>query len=169
MRPVDARGRHDDWSGVRATVAGFGVSGFAAADNLTHLGASVVALDESAEGRDKQEKAELLRILGADVRLGEGTTTRLPPDTDLLVVSPGWKPSAPLVAQARERGIPVWGEVELAWRLRDVGPTAGRLHGWRSPAPTARPRPSRCSTRSCGRRACGAWRPATSGYRWSRR
>ena len=113
---VERLGRRDDWSGVRAVVAGFGVSGFAAADNLTHLGASVVALDESAAG--KEEKAQLLGVLGADIRLGAGTTAELP-DADLLVVSPGWKPSAPLIEQARQRGIPVWGEVELAWRLRD--------------------------------------------------
>ena len=36
-----------------------------------------------------------------------------------MVTSPGWAPSAPLLAQAAARGIPVWGEVELAWRLRD--------------------------------------------------
>ncbi|HEX3295768.1 MAG TPA: UDP-N-acetylmuramoyl-L-alanine--D-glutamate ligase [Nocardioides sp.] len=118
--PVTGLGRHDDWSGVRAVVAGFGVSGFAAADNLTHLGASVVALDEKADGN--QDKAELLGVLGADIRLGVGTTASLPDDADLLVVSPGWKPSTPLVAQAHERGVPVWGEVELAWRLRDDGP-----------------------------------------------
>jgi UDP-N-acetylmuramoylalanine--D-glutamate ligase len=122
MRPVEALGRHDDWSGVRATVAGFGVSGFAAADNLTHLGAHVVALDESGDGRERQEKAELLGVLGADVRLGGGVTATLPDDTDLLVVSPGWRPTAPLIAQARQRGVPVWGEVELAWRLRAAGP-----------------------------------------------
>jgi UDP-N-acetylmuramoylalanine--D-glutamate ligase len=126
-RDVTALGRHDDWSGVRAVVAGFGVSGFAAADNLTHLGASVVALDEKAEG--KQEQAELLGVLGADVRLGAGTTATLPDDAELLVVSPGWKPSAPLVVQARARGIPVWGEVELAWRLRTAGP-GGRPAPW---------------------------------------
>ena len=91
-------GRHDDWSGVRAVVAGFGVSGFAVADNLTHLGASVIALDEKPDG--KEEKAQLLGVLGADIRLGEGTTARLPDDTELLVVSPGWKPSAPLIAVA---------------------------------------------------------------------
>jgi len=117
---VTGLGRHDDWSGVRAVVAGFGVSGFAAADNLTHLGASVVVLDERADGN--QDKAELLGVLGADIRLGVGTTASLPDDADLLVVSPGWKPSTPLVAQAHERGVPVWGEVELAWRLRDDGP-----------------------------------------------
>ena len=120
MSRVEGLGRRDDWSGVRAVVAGFGVSGFAAADNLTHLGASVTALDESADG--KLEKATLLEVLGADVRLGAGVTTTLPDDTDVLVVSPGWRPSAPLLVQARERGVPVWGEVELAWRLRDTGP-----------------------------------------------
>ena len=111
-------GRHDAWDGVRAVVAGFGVSGFAAADNLNHLGASVVALDES-DGGDRPAKAELLEVLGADVRLGPGSTARLPEDVDLVVTSPGWRPTAPLLAQARERGVPIWGEVELAWRLRD--------------------------------------------------
>jgi UDP-N-acetylmuramoylalanine--D-glutamate ligase len=113
-------GRHDSWDGVRAVVAGFGVSGFAAADNLLHLGATVTALDEKAEGPDgRAEKAELLEVLGASVRLGPGATARLPDDVDLLVTSPGWRPDAALLAQARDRGVPVWGEVELAWRLRD--------------------------------------------------
>ncbi len=119
MRPdVDSLHRGSDWSQVRVVVAGFGVSGFAAADNLTHVGARVVALDESESG-DRAERAELLDVLGADVRLGPGTTATLPDDVDLVVTSPGWKPSSPLLAQARDRGIPVWGEVELAWRLRD--------------------------------------------------
>ncbi len=108
--------RSSSWEGVRAVVAGFGVSGFAAADTLTHLGASVVALDE----RDNEalgEKATLLEILGADVRLGSGSTSTLPP-ADVVVTSPGWRPQTPLLAPAAESGVPVWGEVELAWRLR---------------------------------------------------
>lgn len=107
----------DSWAGVRAVVAGFGVAGFASADNLTHLGAEVVALDERRDP-ELEEKAELLGMLGADVRLGEGVTDVLPEGVDLLVVSPGWRPDSDLLAQARERGVPVWGEVELAWRLR---------------------------------------------------
>ncbi len=110
-------GRRDSWDGVRAVVAGFGVSGFAAADNLLHLGADVTALDESPAG--KQEKAELLEVLGATIRLGEGSTAHLPEDVDLVVTSPGWRPDAPLLAQAQARDVPIWGEVELAWRLRD--------------------------------------------------
>jgi len=112
-------GRHDSWEGVRAVVAGFGVSGFAAADNLLHLGASVTALDERPAEGERAEKAQLLEVLGARLRLEEGATALLPDDVDVLVTSPGWRPSAPLLAQARDRGIPVWGEVELAWRLRD--------------------------------------------------
>ena len=115
---LERLGRLDPWDGVRAVVAGMGVSGFAAADNLIHQGAHVTALDESDAG-DRGEKGTLLEILGADVRLGPGSTAQLPDDVDVVVTSPGWSPSAPLLAQAAARGIPVWGEVELAWRLRD--------------------------------------------------
>src|SRR5581483_8057423 len=82
-------------------------------------GASVTALDESPGDEERQEKAELLHVLGADVRLGAGETATLPDDVDVLITSPGWRPTSPLLAQARDRGVPIWGEVELAWRLRD--------------------------------------------------
>ncbi len=117
-RDVEALGRKDSWSGIHAVVAGMGVSGFAAADNLTHQGAHVIGLDES-EADDLREKATILEILGADVRLGPGSTATLPENVDLVITSPGWAPSAPLLQQAAARGVPVWGEVELAWRLRD--------------------------------------------------
>ena len=118
MTGVDRLGRTSDWSGVRVVVAGFGVSGYAAADNLLFLGAQVTALDETTS-EEKAEKARLLETLGATVRLEPGATDVLPEDVDLVVTSPGWRPTAPLLAQAVERGVPVWGEVELAWRLRD--------------------------------------------------
>jgi UDP-N-acetylmuramoylalanine--D-glutamate ligase len=118
---VSGFGRTSDWSRVRATVAGFGVTGFAAADNLTHLGATVTALDDRSDPT-KEERGTLLGVLGADVRLGEGSTGDLPDGSDLLVVSPGWRPDHPLLRQAAARGVPVWGEIELAWRLRDAGP-----------------------------------------------
>ncbi|GAA3529557.1 UDP-N-acetylmuramoylalanine--D-glutamate ligase [Aeromicrobium flavum] len=121
-RDVTTLGRESAWDGVRAVVAGFGVSGFAAADTLNHLGADVVVLDESEGDAHRAEQAHLLEVLGADVRLGPGSTAALPQDVDLVVTSPGWRPTAPLLAEAAARGIPVWGEVELAWRLR--GPDA---------------------------------------------
>src|SRR5690606_26950326 len=40
-------------------------------------------------------------------------------DPELVVVSPGFAPTHPFVAWATGRPQPVWGEIELAWRLRD--------------------------------------------------
>ena len=123
MTDVLNLGRSDSWQGVRAVVAGFGASGYAAADNLTHLGAAVTVLADQVQGPTaaQLEKAELLEILGARVLLHEGATEELPDDVDVVVTSPGFRPDTPLLAQARGRDIPVWGEVELAWRLRDPG------------------------------------------------
>jgi UDP-N-acetylmuramoylalanine--D-glutamate ligase len=112
--------RDSAWDRARVAVAGIGVSGFAAADALQHLGARVVVIDDrSPDAPEVADRATLLEILGVDVRLGDGSGQRLPDDVDLLVTSPGWSPDAAVFAQARERGIDVWGEVELAWRLRD--------------------------------------------------
>ncbi len=110
-------GRASSWEGVRAAVGGLGVSGFAAADTLQHLGADVIALDDGDDDA-LREKATLLEILGVDVRIGPGSTATFPEGVDLFVTSPGWSPSTPLLAEAAARAVPVWGEVELAWRLR---------------------------------------------------
>jgi len=40
------------------------------------------------------------------------------PAQDLVVTSPGWRPTHPVLADAAAHGIPIWGEVELAWRMR---------------------------------------------------
>ena len=40
-------------------------------------------------------------------------------DPELVVVSPGYHPDHPLLVGAAERGIPIWGDIELAWRVRD--------------------------------------------------
>ncbi len=110
--------RDSPWAELRVTVAGFGVSGYAAADTLIQLGAQVTVL-EDRDGPAEQERATILRILGAQISLGPGSTSTLPPETQLVVTSPGWKPSSPLLAAAAAAGVPIWGEVELAWRIRD--------------------------------------------------
>jgi len=110
--------RTSPWPELRVTVAGIGVSGFAAADALLGLGASVTVLDER-DGDAETERAQVLEILGAAVRLGAGATGALPAGTGLVVTSPGWRPTAPLLVAAARARVPVWGEVELAWRLRD--------------------------------------------------
>ena len=113
---LDRADRLFDWSSVQVVIAGLGMSGFAAADALLDLDASVLVLDDRDDD-DHRDKANLLEVLGASVRLGAGSTAQLPPGTDLVIVSPGWRPTQPLIAQALAADVPVWGEPELAWRL----------------------------------------------------
>jgi UDP-N-acetylmuramoylalanine--D-glutamate ligase len=111
-----------DWSGLRVVVTGIGVSGFAAADTLIELGARVVVVDAATSDTAKAH-ADTLKIVGAaDVLLGEDAVGRIPKIDgglpELIVTSPGWRPDQALLAAAARAHIPVWGDVELAWRVR---------------------------------------------------
>ncbi|MEU5684389.1 UDP-N-acetylmuramoyl-L-alanine--D-glutamate ligase [Streptomyces venezuelae] len=108
-----------EWQGKNITVAGLGVSGISAARALAGLGASVTVVD-GGSSEAHRERAASLEDEGISVRLGDAQT--LPAGTDLVVTSPGWKPTSPLFAAAAEAGVDVVGDVEIAWRLR--GPDA---------------------------------------------
>jgi UDP-N-acetylmuramoylalanine--D-glutamate ligase len=112
-----------EWSGLRVVVTGIGVSGFAAADTLIELGARVVVVDAATSPRAKAQ-ADTLRIVGAvDVLLGDDAVLTVPKvdgqKPELIVTSPGWRPDQALLAAAKRAHIPVWGDVELAWRVRE--------------------------------------------------
>ncbi|WP_065958556.1 UDP-N-acetylmuramoyl-L-alanine--D-glutamate ligase [Streptomyces sparsogenes] len=107
-----------DLAGRHVTVAGLGVSGVPAARALRGLGASVTVVNGSDGEKQRAEAAELEALGGVTVRLGDGDT--LPEGTELVVTTPGWKPDSPLFRAAAEAGVPVWGDVELAWRLRSA-------------------------------------------------
>ncbi|MER7957625.1 UDP-N-acetylmuramoyl-L-alanine--D-glutamate ligase [Streptomyces sp. NPDC096030] len=111
--------RKVSWNGKRVTVAGLGVSGIPAARALHGLGAVVTVVNDGDDARSRAQ-AEELRAAGITVRLGDGDT--LPEGSELVVTAPGWRPDKPLFAAAAEAGVEVWGDVELAWRLR--GPDA---------------------------------------------
>ncbi|WSV32598.1 UDP-N-acetylmuramoyl-L-alanine--D-glutamate ligase [Streptomyces sp. NBC_01017] len=108
-----------DVAGLHVTVAGLGVSGIPAAKVLHARGANVTVVNDGDDARAREQAAEL-EALGIVVRLGDGAT--LPESTELIVTTPGWKPDKPLFAAARAAGLEIWGDVELAWRLR--GPDA---------------------------------------------
>jgi UDP-N-acetylmuramoylalanine--D-glutamate ligase len=111
-----------NWAGLRVVVTGIGVSGFAAADTLIELGARVVVVDAATSDKARAN-ADTLRIVGAvDVLLGEDAVRSIPriegEKPELIVTSPGWRPDQALLAAAARAHIPVWGDVELAWRVR---------------------------------------------------
>ncbi len=108
-----------DWNGKKVTVAGLGVSGIPAARVLHGLGAVVTVVNDGDDERSRAQAAEL-EAEGITVRLGDGAT--LPSGTELIVTTPGWRPDKPLFTAAAEAGVEIWGDVELAWRLR--GPDA---------------------------------------------
>ncbi|MER7703941.1 UDP-N-acetylmuramoyl-L-alanine--D-glutamate ligase [Kitasatospora sp. NPDC097605] len=116
-----------DWAGLPVAVAGLGVSGISAARVLHGLGARVTVVD-GGSGEGLRARAAELEAQGVTVRLGDGAT--LPEGTRLVVTSPGWPPSSPLFAAAAEAGVEVWGDVELAWRLRRPLPATGEPAPW---------------------------------------
>ncbi len=113
-----------DWSQLSVVVTGIGVTGFAVADTLAELGAAVIVVDGQDTEQNRQA-ADTLKIVGVkDVRLGDDAVQGLPDaqvigdKIDLIITSPGWRPDNPVLTAAQTAGIPVWGDVEFAWRVR---------------------------------------------------
>jgi UDP-N-acetylmuramoylalanine--D-glutamate ligase len=105
------------WHEATVLVLGLGRSGVAAADAMLSRGASVVVV-ESATSTSLGEAGTMLEVLGATVLMGPDAPAVLPDGTDLVITSPGARPSSRLLADAVGRGIPIWGDIELAWRLQ---------------------------------------------------
>ena len=122
-RRLDALTSWDaDWAGLRVVVTGIGKTGFSVADTLAELGAHVVVV-AAADDAEALASADTLKIVGVrEVILGPERSTVLPlvdgQRAELVVTSPGFRPSHPLLAAAAQAGIPIWGDVELAWRVR---------------------------------------------------
>jgi UDP-N-acetylmuramoylalanine--D-glutamate ligase len=102
------------FAGQRVLVVGLGISGFAAARALAALDAKVRVTD-SGTGPEVEERAGALAALGVEVELGGHDLDRA--HADLAIFSPGVPPGVPLAVQLRREGVPIWGEVELAYRL----------------------------------------------------
>jgi UDP-N-acetylmuramoylalanine--D-glutamate ligase len=92
-------------------VVGLGRSGVAASIALRATGEAVIAVDSGAGAR-----ADALADAGVEVHLradGLGLLERV----NAVIKSPGVPVQAPLITAAAERGLPVLGELELAWRM----------------------------------------------------
>ena len=102
--------------GKRVLVFGTGKSGIGAADLLEQTGAHVILFD----GNENTDKDAVLGKLAhgekAEIYAGE-----LPKEVeaalDLVVLSPGVPTDSPVVQKFYDMGLPVWGEVELAYRI----------------------------------------------------
>ena len=110
---------HSDWRGLRVVVFGLGVTGFSVADTLAELGADVLVVAEKADA----EHLDILDVLGVAHVTGSDASglpaAALAFAPQLIVTSPGVRPEHELLLWASAQGIPVWVDIDLAWRLRD--------------------------------------------------
>ena len=120
-------------TGARVLVLGAGVSGPGAVRILDALGADPVVADSRPEAIERLRAAlpEGVTCAGVDLdraaellAVGDGRSP-----VELVVTSPGWRPDSPLLVAAAESGVPVWGDVELAWRA-DAAELFGPRRTW---------------------------------------
>lgn len=115
---------HSDWHGLRVLVYGVGVSGFSVADTLAELGCELIVVADRVD----EEHQDLLNVLGIKTLIGANLDERQSVvesfAPELVIVSPGIAPSDSLVEYFNTKHIECWGDIELAWRLRDKVKTA---------------------------------------------
>ena len=98
----------------KITVVGSGISGIAAVKLLLHKNATVTLYDSNAE----LNKTAVTERIGEEVSIVCGEfTADLAANTELLVLSPGVPTDLQFVLELKEKGVPVWGEIELAYRI----------------------------------------------------
>nr|CAA9262431.1 UDP-N-acetylmuramoylalanine--D-glutamate ligase [uncultured Armatimonadetes bacterium] len=107
----------DEFAGQRIAVIGLAATGLAAARVLRDRGARVRVYEAKPEERLSAETVRAARGLGAGVMLSLGSEQIDWADTDLVVPSPGVPRSAASLRDAVRRGVPVLGEIEVAYRL----------------------------------------------------
>jgi UDP-N-acetylmuramoylalanine--D-glutamate ligase len=104
-----------DLGGKKVLVVGLARTGIATALFCAERGARVTATEARHEA-EIVETAAKLRAVGVTLELG-GHRAETFVEQDLIVPSPGVSPLMPALAAARAIGVPVWSEIELAWRF----------------------------------------------------
>jgi UDP-N-acetylmuramoylalanine--D-glutamate ligase len=93
-----------NFSKSKILILGGGVTGTALANSLTRRGATVAIADDK-----KIENSAFTTLMTDDVNVSEWES---------VVVSPGWKPSHPLIRKLDGAGVAITNEIDLAWKIK---------------------------------------------------
>jgi UDP-N-acetylmuramoylalanine--D-glutamate ligase len=104
-----------DLTNKHIAVVGLGITGEAVARFLIKRGA-IVTVTDSGFGDQVKKAAEKLKTMGVMIELG-GHSSQLFNDAELIILSPGVPHTLKHFNEARQKGIPVLGEIELACRF----------------------------------------------------
>lgn len=105
-----------DLTGKKVLVVGSGISGAAATELLKKKGVETILFDgnKNLDVAALKEKSPVF----SDVQILLGEMTEEEQDgIDLVVLSPGVPTDIPFVNELREKNIPIWGEIELAYQF----------------------------------------------------
>ncbi|MCH9700219.1 MAG: UDP-N-acetylmuramoyl-L-alanine--D-glutamate ligase, partial [Actinomycetia bacterium] len=100
--------------GAAVLVAGAGITGRAVLTALAALGVRGTLTDDNLSALTSYAQQGVAVV-------DPGSAVEQLADFTLVVTSPGLPPTAPVLAAAAAAGVPVWGDVELAWRLDQSG------------------------------------------------
>jgi UDP-N-acetylmuramoylalanine--D-glutamate ligase len=99
--------------GTRVLVTGAGITGRSVSAALEPTGVRLTICDDDPLALQRLiTPASVVTTAEAVAHIG---------DYELVVTSPGFPPTAPVLAAAAAAGVPIWGDVELAWRLDQAG------------------------------------------------
>ena len=103
-----------EWKDKKVLVFGTGISGIGACELLEKKGAAVVLYDGNAKIQEEDVRAKLPGTSRARILIGDLLESVMN-ELELVVLSPGVPTDLPVVKTLREKNIPIWGEVELAY------------------------------------------------------
>ena len=98
----------------KVLVFGSGISGIGACRLLEQVGKEVILYDGNTSLDTDKIREQLGSATVVEIVLGE-LSDEVIDSLDLVVMSPGVPTDLPIVNRMREQGIPIWGEIELAY------------------------------------------------------
>lgn len=98
----------------KVLVFGSGISGIGACRLLEQVGKEVILYDGNASLNAEKIREQLGRDTAVEIALGELSEETID-NLELVVMSPGVPTDLPIVELMRSKGIPIWGEIELAY------------------------------------------------------